>query len=575
MHSDRTFAGQFVFGDFVLKSEGVLSRGGKETRLPPKETLVLLTLVKSAGELVSKDALLDAVWGAESVGEESLTRCIYTLRRLLGETRDDRYIETVYGKGFRFNRVATFMPAAQRVSQCSLAILPFQISGFDSLAVHGSLIHKLSRLGHYGVHVVPAVMSREATSSAGIHALLEKVAPDYYLAGETVQRGGNRLLKLELVRSSDHALVSSHTLLLVDGMSDATLIQRIAAELPGQIPGFVPSRALPSDGASLDVMLSCQQARRYLRQPSRRNLDHALHYFQMALGADPGYAPAHCGVAEVYLALASLGYLHVQDVMERTRQALETAETLDPKSPLLLAVKGWYWRFAEGDTDAAEQCFHEALSIGAPIAELHYYYACHLVHEGRRADALAELERCLAIDSGMDRARIETIWVLFHLGRFALARETGEALLRTSPCPGPAVYAALAVVLMMQGDAESAVAMARRIGVEEEDALWLSACHAWVMASVDPDRVAGLIPALLDEAGREPPMLSVFLPVVRLLGGPDAARSLEIRAEAAGCRWLGLMRADPRLSDDPAMPAGESGRSRSLFKTTFNSEARV
>ena len=53
--------------------------------------------------MISKEELLNAVWGDTAVGDGSLTRSIFLLRRLLGDDpREPRYIETVATVGYRF-----------------------------------------------------------------------------------------------------------------------------------------------------------------------------------------------------------------------------------------------------------------------------------------------------------------------------------------------------------------------------------------------------------------------------------------------------------------------------------------
>lgn len=64
---------------------------------------LLLTLVESGGELVSKDALFESVWHGQIVEESNLTVHISQIRKVLGENRGDpKYIETVPGYGYRF-----------------------------------------------------------------------------------------------------------------------------------------------------------------------------------------------------------------------------------------------------------------------------------------------------------------------------------------------------------------------------------------------------------------------------------------------------------------------------------------
>ena len=69
----------------------------------PKTFAVLCCLVTQAGQLVTKDALLEAVWPETVVSEAVVTVAMRTLRRVLGDqARTPRFIETVHGRGYRF-----------------------------------------------------------------------------------------------------------------------------------------------------------------------------------------------------------------------------------------------------------------------------------------------------------------------------------------------------------------------------------------------------------------------------------------------------------------------------------------
>lgn len=62
---------QYIFGEFTLRMDGILYYQDKETSLPPKELGVLILLLNSAGVLISKDEILEKVWGGDAVAEES------------------------------------------------------------------------------------------------------------------------------------------------------------------------------------------------------------------------------------------------------------------------------------------------------------------------------------------------------------------------------------------------------------------------------------------------------------------------------------------------------------------------
>jgi DNA-binding winged helix-turn-helix (wHTH) protein/predicted ATPase len=77
--------------------------GDRMLDLTPKAFAVLRHFVEHPAHLLTKDALLAAVWGDTVVSEAALTSCIRDVRRALADTsREPRYIETVHRRGFRF-----------------------------------------------------------------------------------------------------------------------------------------------------------------------------------------------------------------------------------------------------------------------------------------------------------------------------------------------------------------------------------------------------------------------------------------------------------------------------------------
>ena len=81
--------------------ERLLGPGGP-IRLGNKAFQVLLRLVERGGRLVTKDELMASVWDGTIVSEFSLTSAIKELRRALDDdARCPRFIESVYGRGYR------------------------------------------------------------------------------------------------------------------------------------------------------------------------------------------------------------------------------------------------------------------------------------------------------------------------------------------------------------------------------------------------------------------------------------------------------------------------------------------
>lgn len=94
----------FRFEDIeVREREFLLVKSGKALPVEPKAFRVLLFLLRNPKRLVTKDEILNAVWNDCAVSDNSLTRSIATLRRLLGDDRrEPRFIATVPTVGYRF-----------------------------------------------------------------------------------------------------------------------------------------------------------------------------------------------------------------------------------------------------------------------------------------------------------------------------------------------------------------------------------------------------------------------------------------------------------------------------------------
>ncbi len=92
------------FGPFVLDLRaGRLQRDGQPVDLAPRPFALLAYLSQHAGRLVSKDELLDAVWGHRHVSDSALKVAVNALRSALGDDpKAPRWLETVARRGYRF-----------------------------------------------------------------------------------------------------------------------------------------------------------------------------------------------------------------------------------------------------------------------------------------------------------------------------------------------------------------------------------------------------------------------------------------------------------------------------------------
>jgi len=94
---------RFQFGHFELDAPaGRLTHSGTAVTLPARHLQVLATLLAHAGQVVSKDALVEAAWRDVAVTDNSLEQAISSLRRALAVPDSEASIDTVPRQGYRF-----------------------------------------------------------------------------------------------------------------------------------------------------------------------------------------------------------------------------------------------------------------------------------------------------------------------------------------------------------------------------------------------------------------------------------------------------------------------------------------
>src|SRR5712692_5967097 len=88
------------FGEFTLDFiRGALLRGATEIKLRPKSFELLKYLVLSAGRLVTRGELLQALWPDTTVGDDAVPHCLMEVRKALGDA-GPALVKTVPGRGY-------------------------------------------------------------------------------------------------------------------------------------------------------------------------------------------------------------------------------------------------------------------------------------------------------------------------------------------------------------------------------------------------------------------------------------------------------------------------------------------
>ena len=94
----------FYLKDWYIQPEQLKITGadGVHVSIEPKIMGVLLCLAERSGQVVARETLMEVVWEDCIVVEDTLTRCISQLRKILRDDPDAPvFIETIRSKGYR------------------------------------------------------------------------------------------------------------------------------------------------------------------------------------------------------------------------------------------------------------------------------------------------------------------------------------------------------------------------------------------------------------------------------------------------------------------------------------------
>jgi len=432
----------------------------------------------------------------------------------------------------------------------AVAVLPFdEIAGDPDSSYLGEgmtegVITDLSEIGSL------KVISRSSGAAAqGATRSLAELASDLgvgaVVKGSIRKVGDSVRVNLRLLQARDSTVLLSRE--YRGGMEDLPDLQRqitlaITTAIKADIKGAERSRLALRHKVDQRAYDSYLRGRFFL---DRGEMDRARQMFDAAAGIAPGWAPPFVGLANYYAALPFYTNVSPAEVLPRAREALGQALRLDETLAEAHAVSAYIRAYYEWDWRSAEQEFRRALELRPNYADAYFSYSRFLASRRRLDEAIAQLERAVALDPLSLSLQSNRALLDYFAGRYDQAERRLRDVLQSDSTDLLAKWG-LALVQEQQGRPKDAIAVLEPIigsSLNRKSSLG----HAYAVAG-DTARARGILAELKQAAAQSYVPSYWFAVVYAGIGDHDQALRYLQRAYDERSTVLAYLLIDPRLA---------------------------
>lgn len=489
-------AEDFRLGDWLVQpSLDRVSHGPDSAALQPRFMDLLVYLAQHGGKVVSKDEILDAVWGKEFVSEGTLTHAVAVIRQTLGDdVRNPAYIETIPTRGYRL--IAQVSPlsepdaapavAVQRPPETHrrpgwmvlsagvlavlvvaawaairwlhgsylrpqgngavrIVVMPFQNLGpaareYVALGITDDITTRLASV--HGV-VVSSRTSASSCAKAGRSArqIAGELGVGFILEGtvrwEADQSNGESLrVNAQLIRATDDTLLWGQiyrTDLANVVEAGAVIAGDAIQELGVPIRGAEQRRLAARPTENPDAYQAYLCGMRYHDLRSREQMGLAVSMFDRAVKLDPTFAEAYAELSVADSRIYHLGIDATPDRLAKADQAARRALELRPDLPEAHLALGAIQHLGRRDFAGALAEYKIAARSLPNDSELFALIADVHRRQGRWTEARREIERVVNLDPGNYPALLALGDTLLRMRAYAEADRAFQRATNLSP----------------------------------------------------------------------------------------------------------------------------------------------
>jgi len=523
---------------YVDTATNRLCRADIEVKLESKVMAVLHYLAQHKGELVTREALEQAIWSNSVVGYDALTSCIAKLRKVLeDDPRQPRYIETISKKGYRLiGEISSTAPKAktsavpttdgfawrtlgwgtgasllllglilitvlyllvingdkaletQARNLPSIVVLPFanlsdeSEHDYFSDGITVDITTALSKLS--GLFVIsPSSASGYRETPVNIKQVAGSLGVRYVVEG-SVRRTGDRLrVNIHLVDANSDIYLWSEkydrelqNVFAVQDDITTNIINALSVKLTEEEKRRT-ARRYTSSIASYDDFLRGQAL--YINHTERDN-HQARDYYQQAIDRDEAFARAYSSLALTYVAEHRYGWSQSSPLqLDRALTLAEKGVALDRELPQSYWVLGYVHLFRREYREAAAAA-NRAIELNPNFADSYITLAVCKMYFGAAEESLHLVRKAMLLNPKYPAAYVSVLGqIYFFMGKYELAESAlREAVARNMHLRTPHVFLIVALSKLNQLD----------------EANWAAEQFKTIAPDFNHNKVAGMLP---------------------------------------------------------------------------------
>lgn len=475
---------RYRFGDFTLDTEILeLRHDGNEVIVEPQVFSLLAYLIEQRARVVSKDDLLETVWGGRIVSDATLNARINMARRAVHDTgKAQAVIRTFARRGFRFvaaiDETAGNVPpplarppiAVAEELKPSIVVLPFKNVGgkaeqdYFAAGITEDILTALSRVRWLFVISRNSAFNYQP-ETVDLPRLSDELCVRYILQGSVRADENHVRINALLIDGATNRSVWAERydgeLREIFDLQDQ-IASRIVSSLVPEISLAEVQRTRRKHAESLDSWDHYLRALYLMHQLDPKVNESAKNEFQLSIAIDTNFAAAHAGLAWCLILEGIVGWGgQGRKAMDSALRHAQIAVNLDEDDPRASCALAAVYALSSHQK-RAERAARRAIELDPNMTEAHGILGYALGFQGRADEAIKSLERAL---QGSPRDHMRWLWyqgianahfaAARYADAFSWARKAAE--LRANWFFGYAIAAASAILLGRKDDAAAAM----------------------------------------------------------------------------------------------------------------------